>query len=136
MTSGRLPKYDDPVVMQSDIDDYFVGDAYMGEGDNRVFAPTVSGLAFHLNMSTEAFRNYEEKDVFLATVKRAKQRIEIALEQKLLGNNVTGSIFNLKNNFGWKDKTEVDQNLVAKLDIQTDRPKLSREEWLKAHEVG
>jgi len=28
------------------------------------------------------------------------------LEQKLYGNAVTGVIFNLKNNFGWQDKTE------------------------------
>jgi len=107
---GRPLKFKTPELMQSAIDDYFVTDAFMGEGENQVYAPTVSGLAFHLGMSTEAFRNYEEKDKFLATVKRAKQRIELAIEQRLFGNNVTGCIFNLKNNFGWKDKTEQDIN--------------------------
>jgi hypothetical protein len=62
-------------------------------------------------MATETLRDYGTKDEFSATVKRAKQKIEISLEQRLAGNNVTGSIFNLKNNFGWKDKSEVDATL-------------------------
>ena len=33
-------------------------------------------------------------------------KVEEALEQRLYGNAVTGIIFNLKNNFGWQDKTE------------------------------
>jgi hypothetical protein len=68
--------------------------------------PTVSGLAFVLGMTTETLRAYAQKDEFSATVKRAKQRIERYLEQNLYGHAVTGTIFNLKNNFGWKDKTE------------------------------
>lgn len=65
--------------------------------------PTVSGLAYHLGMTTQALRGYEAKDDFLSTVKAAKQRIEMHLEQCLYGSSVTGTIFNLKNNFGWKD---------------------------------
>ena len=70
--------------------------------------PTVSGLAYTLGMATETLRDYGTKDDFSVTVKRAKQRIEMSLENRLAGNNVTGAIFNLKNNFGWKDKTEQD----------------------------
>ena len=67
--------------MQKAIDAYFATDAYVDVGDAKMFCPTVSGLAYSLGMSTEALRNYEEKDNFLATVKGAKQRIEIALEK-------------------------------------------------------
>ena len=102
MPAGRPPKYESPDEMQTVIDKYF-----SSLGDDK---PTVSALAYALDMSTEAFRNYQEKDEFLATVKRAKQRIEMALEQHLFGGAVTGAIFNLKNNFGWKDKTEQDIN--------------------------
>ena len=102
MRTGRPPKYKTPEEMQADIDKYFE--------ESTIY--TVSGLAYALNMSTEALRNYEDKDDFLVTVKRAKQRIEISLEERLAGNNVTGSIFNLKNNFKWKDKQETEHTGV------------------------
>jgi len=107
---GRPPKYKTPEEMQKVIDMYFETDAYISMGDVKMYSPTISGLAFALGMTTEAFRHYEDKPDFLSTVKRAKQRVEIALEQRLYGNAVTGSIFNLKNNFGWKDKTETEHS--------------------------
>lgn len=106
MPAGRPPKFHTVEELEAAIADYFETDAYVGEGDSRVFAPTISGLAYHLDMSTESLRRYENGDKFSATIKRAKQKVEIALEQKLHGQNVTGTIFNLKNNFGWKDKIE------------------------------
>lgn len=72
--------------------------------------PTVAGLSLALGMSRQALLDYEKKDEFLDTVKRAKQRIEASIEQRLFGNSVTGVIFNLKNNFGWKDKTETEHS--------------------------
>lgn len=43
------------------------------------------------------------------TIKKAKQRIEHQVQQRLEGNSVAGTIFNLKNNFdGWVDRTEQD----------------------------
>jgi hypothetical protein len=127
MPAGRPPKYKTKEEMQAIIDLYFLAcRVHQEESEERLLGlledellmiseiedviPTISGLAYTLGMSTEAFRNYEEKDEFLATVKRAKQRVEMSLEQRLAGNNVTGSIFSLKNNFGWKDKSEVDNN--------------------------
>lgn len=123
MPAGRPPKYNNPEEMQRLIDLYFLACkvtatedasyiADLSEEDAEIVSsiddavPTVSGLAYLLGMSTEGLREYGNKDEFSATVKRAKQRIEISLEQRLAGNNVTGAIFNLKNNFGWKDKTE------------------------------
>ena len=129
MTAGRPPLYKTPEEMQRIIDLYYfaIKNREMGEDEIKSMlsekedaelvmsiddiVPTVSGLAYVLGMTTEAFRNYEQKDEFLATVKKAKQRVEMSLEQRLAGNAVTGSIFNLKNNFGWKDKTEQDINL-------------------------
>ncbi len=123
---GRPLKYSTPEEMQRMINLYFLAckanrseepelvlmnlddDERKAIEDIEDVVPSVSGLAYTLNLSTEALRNYQEKDEFLATVKRAKQRIEMSLEQRLAGNAVTGSIFNLKNNFGWKDKVETD----------------------------
>jgi hypothetical protein len=123
MPAGRPPKYKTPEEMQRIIDLYFmVCRAHQTDQEEKLDSlspeekqivddiedifPTVSGLAYTLGMSTEALRNYGEKDKFLATVKRAKQRVEMSLEQRLAGQAVTGSIFSLKNNFGWKDKSE------------------------------
>lgn len=103
---ARPPKYATSDEMQAVIDKYFETDAYLGTGDSRIFAPTVEGLAYALDLTRQGLLEYGEKDEFSDTVKKAKQRIAIALEQRLYGQAVTGIIFNLKNNFGWKDKQE------------------------------
>jgi hypothetical protein len=133
MPAGRPPKFETPELMQEVIDLYFLAcrvhkeqaldigpaearfndltdDQLAIVNDIEDVAPIISGLAYTLGMSTEALRNYEHKDEFVATVKRAKQRVEMGLEQRLAGNAVAGPIFSLKNNFGWKDKTEQDIN--------------------------
>lgn len=71
--------------------------------------PTVTGLALFLDTSRQTLINYEEnKDhpEFFDTIKKAKDLIENHWEQMLQGNNVTGVIFNLKNNYQWADRTE------------------------------
>jgi len=128
MPAGRPPIYETPEEMQRIIDLYFIAcklnhleqmDVDI-EGKKKDYsddeiltidyiddaAPTVSGLAYTLGMTTETLRTYGNDDQFSATVKKAKQRIEMFLEGRLYGQAVTGSIFNLKNNFGWKDKSE------------------------------
>lgn len=102
MPAGRPPTYETPEAMQADIDGFFA----MCVAEDR--PPTISGLAYHLNLSTESLRNYEGKPEFLATVKRAKQRVEVSLEERLHESAPTGAIFNLKNNFGWKDAVQTE----------------------------
>lgn len=114
MDTGRPVKFKTAKEMQEVID------AYFSECLADEKPPTVSGLAFALDMATETLRAYGEKDGFSATVKRAKQRVEIALEQRLDAASPVGAIFNLKNNFGWKDKTEVD-NTVSISDMTEDQ---------------
>jgi len=129
MPAGRPPKYKTAKEMQKVIDIYFLAvraHAKQAQGDEQAHTlldglsaselliandiddmrPTVSGLALALDMTTQAVRDYEVKDEFLCTIKKAKQRIENALENNLYAGQVVGTIFNLKNNFGWKDKTE------------------------------
>lgn len=99
---GRPLKYTCPETMQADIDGYFA-DCVANDKP-----PTISGLAYHLNMTTESLRNYEAREQFSAVVNRAKQRVEISLEERLYQGSPVGAIFNLKNNFGWKDKSEME----------------------------
>lgn len=77
-------------------------------GISQVKTPTVTGLALALNTSRQTLINYEDKDEFFDTIKKAKDLIEHHWETLLQGNSVTGVIFNLKNNYSWKDKTETD----------------------------
>jgi len=67
---------------------------------------TITGLANFLNTSRETLINYEKRDEFFDTIKAAKDRVEEQWENLLIGSNATGPIFNLKNNYGWRDKTE------------------------------
>lgn len=67
---------------------------------------TITGLANFLETSRLTLINYEMKPQFINTVKAAKARVEQYWENLLIGSNATGPIFNLKNNYGWKDKTE------------------------------
>lgn len=69
---------------------------------------SVTGLANYLGTSRETLINYEKRDEFFDTIKDAKGKIEHYWELQLLGAHATGPIFNLKNNYGWKDKTEQD----------------------------
>jgi hypothetical protein len=72
--------------------------------------PTISGLCVYAGISRSEFRKLEEEGdaIVREEIKKAKTVIEAYLEERLFEGNVVGIIFMLKNNFGWKDKTEQD----------------------------
>lgn len=106
-------KYKTLEELQEAIDKYFREDAMVKMGEHEMFAPTMSGLAYSLGMCRKTLLNYSNKDEFLHTIKDARNRIAAALEQRLYFSNPTGVIFNLKNNFDWKDKQEVETKDVT-----------------------
>jgi len=69
---------------------------------------TITGLALALDTSRETLLDYEDKAEFSDTIKKAKIRVQNYVEQSLMTSNPIGAIFNLKNNYGWRDKTEQD----------------------------
>ena len=90
------------------------------------FTKTVTGLAYHLGFdSRQSIADYAKDDRFSYTIKRAKLQIERYLEHTLFGNNVTGTIFNLKNNFGWTDKLDI--NADVSQDIKITEAELDKE---------
>ena len=97
---------------------------YKDEVEDKIFAPTMAGLALHLGVDRRTLVNYSNKEEYFPTIRKARARIESHLEKKLYGNNVTGLIFNLKNNFDWKDKSEVAQTNIE----------VSHEQWLESLE--
>lgn len=85
---------------------------------------TINGLAMFLDTTRETLLDYEHNDRFSDTIKAAKTKIQNELELSLYGNSVTGVIFNLKNNYGWKDKTEVDTTISGELKTGNSNPEL------------
>lgn len=90
--------------------------------------PSILGMCEYLWIHRDTLLEYEKKEEFSATIKRAKQRIE-RYNADLLSRekNVTWIIFNLKNNFGWVDKQEIDQT-SKNININKDVSELSDEE--------
>lgn len=105
---GRPPKYQSPEEMQAIIDVYFQTDAFVSIGESKAYCPTIAGLAYALDLSRQGLLNYQGRADFFDTIKKAKQRVEVALEQRLYAASPVGTIFNLKNNFDWKDKQETE----------------------------
>lgn len=98
---GRPLKYKALEDMQPLIDGYF-----------KITPPTqqtITGLALALDTDRTTLINYENRDEFFDAIKRAKTRIENAYELSLRVNGRAGDIFGLKN-FGWSDKSEVEQS--------------------------
>lgn len=102
---GRPLKYKTVEEMQVLIDKYF-------EDCDKVEDPyTITGLALALDFSSRRdLLDYQGRPEFALAIRNAKLRVENWSDKKLLkGNgNPTGSIFNLKVNFGWKDTVNVE----------------------------
>ncbi len=103
---GRNPIYETKEEMEEIIDAYFEEVTYTTDEGRVITRPTMAGLAYALGICRQSLINYSNKDMFMDTIKRARNKVEAALEDNLYGTAVTGTIFNLKNNFGWKDVKE------------------------------
>lgn len=126
MPGGRPPKYTAKEELAKKINEYFewcdsqkkIITTEKG-GVSIIYKPyTITGLCVYLGITRETLCQYEKKPEFSDTIKNAKLKIENWVEEKSLTGdlNPTVSIFNLKNNFGWKDKQEIEQNIGNKDD--------------------
>lgn len=75
--------------------------------------PTVSGLCLYLGIDRSTWQNYADPRLhpeFRKITAYAKMRMEAYLEEQLLTRekNVQGLIFNLQNNYGWREKRKVE----------------------------
>jgi len=107
---GRPPFYSNLEDLQAAIDNYFAL-AVVGQY-------TITGLALSLGFSErKSLIDYCENPLFVHAIKKAKLRIEQDYEQSLREKGRSGDIFGLKN-FGWQDKSEVDQNLSGSVEVK------------------
>ena len=117
---GRPRTFQDPEKFAVMVDDYFdwcdtqTETSVDARGNERVRRKpyTVSGLCLYLGTDRVTLLDYQEMDGFSSTIKNAKMKIENNLEENIMAgkSNPIFGIFSLKNNFGWKDKSEVDIN--------------------------
>lgn len=75
--------------------------------------PSVGGLCLHLGIDRSTWQNYADTSLhpdLAGVVAQARMRMEAYLEEQLLTRekNVQGLIFNLQNNYGWREKREVE----------------------------
>jgi hypothetical protein len=112
---GRPVLFKTPEELQEKIDEYF---RFCDARIKTIFDPrtnkeaiinypapyTMSGLARRLGIDRQTLVNYSNKEEFFDTIREARQRVEEDIENRLMETkNEKGAMFNLKNNFGWKD---------------------------------
>lgn len=119
---GRPPKFETKAELEQAINEYFdycdnrVRHVYSKKRDDTFEmidpAPyTMAGLAFYLHMDRTTLFKYGKDDRFFNTIKAARDRVAMDVENRLMeGGNAAGAIFNLKNNFGYTDATQVEQS--------------------------
>lgn len=127
---GRPLKFESEEELQKKIDEYFKscweqridmwgnplywkdekGNKMMDKPVLKQVKPyTIGGLAVFLDCSRDTLVEYGHKKKFSDTIKKAKDIIYAYKEERLaVAPNAAGIIFDLKNNYGWKDKTETD----------------------------
>lgn len=76
---------------------------------------TMSGLARRLGIDRKTLVNYSHRDEFFPAIRAARERVHEDVETRLMDTrNEKGAIFNLKNNFGWKDESVNKTDLTSK----------------------
>ena len=96
---GRPPLYKTPEELQKLIDGYFK------DCEKRDKPPTIAGLAYTLGIDRQTVYNYGQKEEFFGTIKKARDRIIVELEERLMTEGKSGQIF-LAKNYGYTDKQE------------------------------
>lgn len=98
-------------------------DAYFSYADDHNEPYLITGLCLALDCSREVLLDwdkdtgkYPKPEQAVKLIKNAKLRCQNYAEKMLMNGKVnpTGAIFNLKNNYRWKDKSEVDATTNGK----------------------
>lgn len=103
--AGRPKKYTEVELMRQKIEGYFK------ECEEKHEPYTVTGLCLALDICRDTLLEYAKSEEFSDTIKKAKLKVENYLEKHLItDSSTTGIIFNLKNNFGWTDKQQLEHS--------------------------
>ncbi len=121
--TGRPPIFKTEKALGEAVDAYFnaisfkkaipsVLDANGNQYYEIVFreAPTVNGLCLFLGISRKTWENYCANEKFSFVTEQTKMKMEAYCENLLLTRekgSLQGVIFNLQNNYGWRESFDV-----------------------------
>ena len=116
MPAGRPLLYKTADELQQKVDEYFA------QCDEKDEPYTIEGLAIHLGMSRYSIKSYGDREEFFHVIKSAREKCEGNLVKQALNGkvNTTMAIFVLKNDYGWRDQSQLDINADVKQDIIID----------------
>ena len=99
--NGRPRRYPTAELLQEAVDQYFI------DLEAKKKNPTITGLVYHLGFASrkEIERQKAHGDDYDEVLSRARLRVEMIYEERLMSREVVGAIFALKN-LGWSDKQE------------------------------
>ena len=103
---GRPLKFPDPNEFARLIDDFFIHCKENGE------KPTIEHMAAYMDTTNDVLLDYVNKsEEYSVPYKKAKQKcLDWLINDGLNAKNPAMHIFLAKNNYGYKDKQEVDLN--------------------------
>ena len=108
MAMGRPLKWETVEEVQVLIDNYFK------QCDKDKEPYTITGLALALDTSRETLCNYSKRENFFDTIRRAKGKVALEYEKRLVTRGNAGDIFANKN-FGWTDKQTIEHEGTVSL---------------------
>lgn len=132
---GRPPTYRTKKEIQAKIDEYFKeceGKPLLDKEGNPMLDKngvpimygvkplTITGLALALGFSSrQSLLNYQAKEEFAETIRRAKTIVERYAEEKLFDKaGASGAKFSLTNNFeGWREKQQIEADVNSEINI-------------------
>lgn len=108
---GRPPYFDSPKALEDKFNEWRV--EFTAGGPLADEIPDVEGFCDYVGGWRDLLAEYATKDGFSVTIKKIKNWIYYKKKQLAMQNkmNPTIFIFDAKNNAGYVDKTEVDNNL-------------------------
>lgn len=130
---GRPPKF----KTAEELNDAFLSwkETFKLGGERFGEVPDVEGFCDYIDSYRELLMEYERKPDFSRTVKRIKNWMYFRKKQLAMAGkmNATVYIFDAKNNHGYVDKTEIDQNVTGELKTGTVDPVIAQDfaEYLK-----
>lgn len=123
---GRPPIFQTPEELQTAIEAYFNecrnNKTKVLTKDGKVVdlpdpkIPTIAGCAYAVGMDRHTFYDYENKDEFSHTIKRARNYIIAQWESKCINTNANaGGIIFIAKNYGYTDKQEFEHSGGVKI---------------------